>query len=130
MQPSVRVGLKSALRAGSQSLELGALEFEFAQALDFSDPVKPQLRCSWWWQVHTPQLIITANPVATLASFCRKPKRNVEAPQDPKWVLGRSKFGGLGRNRTIDTRIFNPLLYQLSYRAKLVSLTANCCLFD
>ena len=27
--------------------------------------------------------------------------------------------GGLGRNRTIDTRIFNPLLYQLSYRAKL-----------
>ena len=25
--------------------------------------------------------------------------------------------GGLGRNRTIDTRIFNPLLYQLSYRA-------------
>jgi hypothetical protein len=26
--------------------------------------------------------------------------------------------GGLGRNRTIDTRIFNPLLYQLSYRAK------------
>ena len=27
------------------------------------------------------------------------------------------KIGGLGRNRTIDTRIFNPLLYQLSYRA-------------
>ena len=27
------------------------------------------------------------------------------------------KTGGLGRNRTIDTRIFNPLLYQLSYRA-------------
>jgi hypothetical protein len=26
-------------------------------------------------------------------------------------------FGGLGRNRTTDTRIFNPLLYQLSYRA-------------
>jgi hypothetical protein len=29
----------------------------------------------------------------------------------------RFLFGGLGRNRTIDTRIFNPLLYQLSYRA-------------
>jgi hypothetical protein len=28
-----------------------------------------------------------------------------------------SKDGGLGRNRTTDTRIFNPLLYQLSYRA-------------
>jgi hypothetical protein len=26
--------------------------------------------------------------------------------------------GGLGRNRTTDTRIFNPLLYQLSYQAK------------
>ena len=27
------------------------------------------------------------------------------------------EFGGLGRDRTADTRIFNPLLYQLSYRA-------------
>ena len=26
-------------------------------------------------------------------------------------------IGGLGRNRTTDTRIFNPLLYRLSYRA-------------
>ena len=26
-------------------------------------------------------------------------------------------FGGLGRNRTDDTRIFNPLLYRLSYLA-------------
>ncbi len=26
-------------------------------------------------------------------------------------------FGGLGRNRTADTRIFSPLLYQLSYQA-------------
>ena len=32
-------------------------------------------------------------------------------------------IGGLGRNRTTDTRIFNPLLYQLSYRAKTVILT-------
>ena len=29
----------------------------------------------------------------------------------------RMKTGGLGRNRTTDTRIFNPLLYQLSYQA-------------
>ena len=28
------------------------------------------------------------------------------------------QFGGPGRNRTTDTRIFNPLLYQLSYQAK------------
>ena len=27
-------------------------------------------------------------------------------------------FGGPGRNRTTDTRIFNPLLYRLSYQAK------------
>lgn len=32
------------------------------------------------------------------------------------------EFGGLGRNRTTDTRIFNPLLYQLSYRAIVCSL--------
>ena len=27
------------------------------------------------------------------------------------------QYGGWGRNRTADTRIFNPLLYQLSYLA-------------
>ena len=31
---------------------------------------------------------------------------------------GASNSGGLGRNRTTDTRIFNPLLYRLSYQAK------------
>ena len=34
--------------------------------------------------------------------------------------------GGLGRNRTTDTRIFNPLLYQLSYRAKAVHSSTIC----
>jgi hypothetical protein len=29
----------------------------------------------------------------------------------------RAKAGGEGRNRTDDTRIFSPLLYQLSYHA-------------
>ncbi len=29
--------------------------------------------------------------------------------------------GGQGRNRTVDTRIFNPLLYQLSYLATLLT---------
>ena len=29
-------------------------------------------------------------------------------------------LGGLGRNRTTDTRIFNPLLYRLSYQANEV----------
>ena len=33
-------------------------------------------------------------------------------------VESRLYSGGQGRNRTTDTRIFNPLLYQLSYLAK------------
>ena len=32
---------------------------------------------------------------------------------------GKQEIGGQGRNRTIDTRIFSPLLYQLSYLAIL-----------
>ena len=31
--------------------------------------------------------------------------------------LHGAKYGGRGRNRTADTGIFNPLLYQLSYPA-------------
>ena len=31
--------------------------------------------------------------------------------------------GGPGRNRTTDTRIFSPLLYQLSYQAIAVIIT-------
>ena len=33
--------------------------------------------------------------------------------------------GGLGRNRTTDTRIFNPLLYQLSYQAVFFRLASR-----
>jgi hypothetical protein len=33
--------------------------------------------------------------------------------------------GGQGRNRTTDTRIFNPLLYQLSYLATEISGNAE-----
>jgi hypothetical protein len=32
-------------------------------------------------------------------------------------LRSKGKSGGQGRNRTTDTRIFNPLLYQLSYLA-------------
>ncbi len=32
-------------------------------------------------------------------------------------ILWEVSDGGAGRNRTADTRIFSPLLYQLSYRA-------------
>ena len=34
----------------------------------------------------------------------------------------KNVLGGPGRNRTTDTRIFNPLLYQLSYQAKSAQL--------
>ena len=34
-----------------------------------------------------------------------------------RWISWEQQFGGQGRNRTTDTRIFNPLLYQLSYLA-------------
>ena len=34
-------------------------------------------------------------------------------------------IGGLDWNRTSDTRIFNPLLYQLSYRALRVLIVAG-----
>ena len=40
-----------------------------------------------------------------------------KTPPDPDESRRRLQSGGLGRNRTTDTRIFNPLLYQLSYRA-------------
>ena len=33
--------------------------------------------------------------------------------------IHKVKDGGQGRNRTTDTRIFSPLLYQLSYLAVL-----------
>ena len=42
----------------------------------------------------------------------------MKKPTENGWL---SNTGGSGRNRTIDTRIFNPLLYQLSYRAYAVS---------
>lgn len=36
-------------------------------------------------------------------------------------------LGGPGRNRTTDTRIFNPLLYQLSYQAKTCEYSKCIC---
>jgi len=43
-----------------------------------------------------------------------RPKENPDRIHE-----GGLNTGGLGRNRTTDTRIFNPLLYRLSYRASL-----------
>jgi hypothetical protein len=41
--------------------------------------------------------------------------------------LLKEKEGGSSRNRTSDTRIFNPLLYQLSYRAFSVGAGSMSC---
>ena len=53
-------------------------------------------------------------PIETLPIQWRKTIR----PLETKASWSRFIFsGGLGRNRTTDTRIFNPLLYRLSYQA-------------
>ena len=40
------------------------------------------------------------------------------AKKKPHWAVRLLGRGAQGRNRTTDTRIFNPLLYQLSYLGK------------
>jgi hypothetical protein len=40
------------------------------------------------------------------------------------WDNPEHQVGGLGRNRTTDTRIFNPLLYRLSYQAVFFGLAS------
>jgi hypothetical protein len=45
-------------------------------------------------------------------------KKNRKRKRPAAKATGRLGIrGGLGRNRTTDTRIFNPLLYRLSYQA-------------
>jgi hypothetical protein len=39
--------------------------------------------------------------------------------------MGRVKENGQGRNRTGDTRIFSPLLYQLSYLSNIVAASSQ-----
>ena len=40
----------------------------------------------------------------------------------PHFLSRNGVFGGDGRNRTADTRIFSPLLYQLSYITPLFAM--------
>ena len=47
--------------------------------------------------------------------FQRSTLRKIQNP--PSLAAERVKDGGQTRNRTEDTRIFSPLLYQLSYLA-------------
>ena len=56
-----------------------------------------------------------------------------EPPNPKEWIYGPSRLArlryssinGAGRNRTADTRSFNPLLYQLSYRAIVCLIDAT-----
>jgi hypothetical protein len=59
------------------------------------------------------------------AAICRNPIRVVEKPRTAELYGASYEIrGGLGRNRTTDTRIFNPLLYQLSYQAVFFRLAS------
>ena len=60
-----------------------------------------------------------ATPPHMDETWCRQEDLNPQ-PTDYKSValpveLHRHYYGGSGRNRTADTRIFSPLLYRLSY---------------
>ena len=46
----------------------------------------------------------------------------------PRMSRALFEFGGPGRNRTTDTRIFNPLLYRLSYQAKICDYIGSLAL--
>lgn len=57
----------------------------------------------------------------TLKKFPLSPHTSYSTPKrrSPSAItLGLLNLGGPGQNRTADTRIFSPLLYRLSYRAK------------
>ena len=45
-------------------------------------------------------------------------KQKWKRPTEKGWA---SNTGGQGQNRTVDTRIFSPLLYRLSYLANVVA---------
>ena len=59
------------------------------------------------------------------SEISRRSARIVEKPRTAELHGASYEFrGGLGRNRTTDTRIFNPLLYQLSYQAVFFRLAS------
>ncbi len=45
-------------------------------------------------------------------------------------VLSAESNGGSAQTRTVDTRLFKPLLYQLSYRAELLYSSEYKVLFQ
>ena len=53
----------------------------------------------------------------------QRPKINIYKTINHLWFIGIFTHGGWGRNWTADTGIFSPLLYLLSYPAKMAVLT-------
>ena len=56
------------------------------------------------------------SPGGSMSTICIQKCKKGPAETEP------FNLGGPGRNRTTDTRIFNPLLYRLSYQAKGMSI--------
>jgi hypothetical protein len=67
-----------------------------------------------------PALATLAEPLLESAPQFTKKSLPMQPAEWKKPLIRKNQgllYGGLGRNRTADTRIFNPLLYRLSYRA-------------
>ena len=58
-------------------------------------------------------------------AFLYKKAITRRAPRLPRRYNSKRYNNGQGQNRTADTRIFSPLLYQLSYLAAIGSKVAN-----
>ena len=70
-----------------------------------------------------PQILtLIQNPTSQICNKMRNEgkKRTLELSLIQGFSKSESFFGGATRNRTGDTRIFSPLLYQLSYGTFLV----------
>ena len=58
----------------------------------------------------------------TLGEYREHAKMSQKTKKPRKHGVFLEMFGGQGRDRTGDTRIFSPLLYQLSYLAPCVKM--------
>ncbi len=73
----------------------------------------------WLRSVHLQilRVVINADLGRAWGAIKRNDRVSFAQSKTPSVCWAFLDFGGLGRNRTTDTRIFNPLLYQLSYQA-------------
>ena len=76
----------------------------------------------WLFQKPLKKPLNWRNPTSQICSGMRSEgkKRTLELSLIQGFSKIEKLFGGATRNRTGDTRIFSPLLYQLSYGTKMV----------